>query len=134
MSRIRAAWALLLILGVACAPRPTPLRAVPDGEHLRVTLEYQGDALSLSLVGDFNGWDPTAHPFEETAPRLWRCSLSLAPGRYAYLLRLERPEGIVLVTDPLNPRHLKDGSGLELSLMELDDSSVDASPPVRPLR
>jgi len=134
MSRIRSALALLLLLSAACAPRPTPLRAIPDGERLLVTLEYQGEALSLSLVGDFNGWDPTVHPFEEAAPRLWRCSLSLEPGSYAYLLRLERPEGVALITDPLNHRHVRDGGGQELSLMELGDPAVDDSPSGRPRR
>ena len=130
MKRAPAAILMLAVLAVlaSCAPRPAPLRVTRNGETLQVALEYRGDALALSLVGDFNGWDPTAHSFHEISPRLWRCDLDLAPGRYAYLFRLERREGIILLTDPLNPLHMRDGAGVELSVMDLSASIVDNGP------
>ncbi len=40
-------------------------------------------AASVSLVGDFNDWDPARSPMQ-TAHGVWATVVSLAPGRYRY--------------------------------------------------
>lgn len=40
-------------------------------------------AASVSLVGDFNDWDPKRSPMQ-TAQGVWATVLRLAPGRYRY--------------------------------------------------
>src|SRR4051794_29733358 len=40
-------------------------------------------AASVSLVGDFNDWDPKRSPMQ-TAQGVWATALRLAPGRYRY--------------------------------------------------
>ena len=42
------------------------------------------DARRISLVGDFNGWSPTANPLTRTANGVWTVEVSLTPGRHAY--------------------------------------------------
>ena len=45
-------------------------------------------ARSVSLVGDFNQWDPAAHPMKQMPDRAWLLTLELKHGhhRYAFLV------------------------------------------------
>ncbi len=45
-------------------------------------------AQSVSLVGDFNGWDPGAHPMKQGPDRAWQLFMDLKHGhhRYAFLV------------------------------------------------
>jgi len=45
-------------------------------------------AKSVSLVGDFNGWNPAAHPMKQTPDRSWLLNVELKHGhhRYAFLV------------------------------------------------
>jgi hypothetical protein len=72
-------------------------RAVPVALALQLA-----NAKSVSVVGDFNGWDPTATPMERVAGTgTWSATLLAKPGRhtYAYLV-----DGSTLVADPRAPR------------------------------
>ncbi len=40
----------------------------------------------VALVGSFNRWDTAAHRLELGPDDVWRIALTLAPGRYPYLL------------------------------------------------
>ncbi len=42
------------------------------------------DAKSVYLVGDFNDWDPTAHPMRQQADGSWLLQVSLLHGRHQY--------------------------------------------------
>ena len=46
------------------------------------------DARTVSLVGDFNDWDPRATPLTRTGDGVWSAVVQLRPGtvRYAYLV------------------------------------------------
>ncbi len=46
------------------------------------------EAKSVSLVGDFNQWDPAAHPMKRMPDRAWMISMELPHGhhRYAFLV------------------------------------------------
>ena len=42
-------------------------------------------AVTVTLVGDFNGWNPTALPMRRSASGdTWEVEIGLAPGRYTY--------------------------------------------------
>ena len=42
-------------------------------------------AVTVTLVGDFNGWDPRALPMRRSANgETWEVEVGLAPGRYTY--------------------------------------------------
>ncbi len=45
-------------------------------------------ARSVSLVGDFNGWDPKVHPMKQMPDRAWMLTVDLKHGhhRYAFLV------------------------------------------------
>lgn len=45
-------------------------------------------AQSVSLVGDFNQWDPNAHPMKQMPDRAWLLNVPLKHGhhRYAFLV------------------------------------------------
>jgi len=41
-------------------------------------------AESVSLVGDFNNWDPVSHSMKKDKKGVWKVSLNLGPGIYQY--------------------------------------------------
>jgi 1,4-alpha-glucan branching enzyme len=41
-------------------------------------------ATSVSLAGDFNDWNTTAHPMKRDKEGIWKASLNLAQGTYEY--------------------------------------------------
>ncbi len=60
-------------------------------------------ARSVTLVGDFNGWSPAAHPMKQMPDKAWLLTVELKHGhhRYAFLvdgqLTLDpRAQGITL--------------------------------------
>src|SRR5437773_9867702 len=50
-------------------------------------------ATSVSLVGDFNDWDPKRSPMR-TANGIWATVVQLSPGRYRYAYLLTAPYGL----------------------------------------
>ena len=42
------------------------------------------EAQRVQLAGDFNSWDPNAHPLKRTSGERWEIRLNLSPGRYEY--------------------------------------------------
>lgn len=45
-------------------------------------------ARSVSVVGDFNGWNPSANPMKQMPDKAWQLTVSLKHGhhRYAFLV------------------------------------------------
>ncbi|MBC8094372.1 MAG: isoamylase early set domain-containing protein [Akkermansiaceae bacterium] len=41
-------------------------------------------AREVWLVGDFNGWDPSALPMKKNADGRWHVTVALRPGRHEY--------------------------------------------------
>jgi hypothetical protein len=58
------------------------------------------DAARVSLVGDFNGWDPHATPLARSEDGTWAATVPLAPGRHAYAYVVNDSHW---VTDPRVP-------------------------------
>ncbi len=55
----------------------------------------------VSLIGDFNGWDPTAAPLTRAAGSgLWSVTLPLTPGRHTYAFLVDDSS---FVLDPRAP-------------------------------
>ena len=54
--------------------------------HLPVRFAVEApNAVHVSIVGDFNGWNPAGLPMHRQADgRTWEVEVGLAPGRYAY--------------------------------------------------
>lgn len=69
---------------------PGPLRMPAPKKTLRGVnfVCTAPQAQSVSLVGDFNGWDPLAHPMRRMPDRAWFLLVELPHGhhRYAFLV------------------------------------------------
>jgi len=75
-----------------------------------VRLLYVPDELgieTISVVGDFNGWDPTSTPLRKQNG-VWSTILALPPGTYEYMFVVN---GERWTTDPLALRTREDGFG-----------------------
>lgn len=70
-------------------------------------------AASVSLVGDFNDWDPTRSPMR-TAQGIWATVVPLAPGRYRYAFLVN---GVEWRADPAAPTALDDEFGAPSSVV-----------------
>jgi 1,4-alpha-glucan branching enzyme len=70
-------------------------------------------AQSVSLVGDFNGWNPQANPMRQMPDRSWLLSVELKHGhhRYAFLV-----DG-VLTLDPRGQGITRNDQGERVSLV-----------------
>lgn len=114
--------------GQVAAPPPAAEPTPPAGRHLAeqarragsplataegVWFFYQGDAATVTVAGDWNGWSPVADPLEPLAGTdLWAGRLPLPPeGLLNYRLVVDgQPR-----TDPWNP-HRTAAMGLEFSV------------------
>ena len=70
-------------------------------------------ASSVSLVGDFNDWDPARSPMQ-TAQGVWATTVPLAPGRYRYAFLVN---GVEWRADPGAPRARDDEFGTPNSVI-----------------
>ena len=70
-------------------------------------------AASVSLVGDFNDWDPARAPMQ-TAHGVWATVLPLAPGRYRYAFLVN---GVEWRADPGAPSATDDEFGAPSSVV-----------------
>jgi 1,4-alpha-glucan branching enzyme len=81
--------------------------------NARVFVCNAPEAKHVSLVGDFNKWDPKAHPMERGPDGAWIIRLDIRHGhhRYAYLVDSE------LVLDPQAMGVARDDQGRRVSLI-----------------
>ncbi|MBN1835941.1 MAG: hypothetical protein JW820_08820 [Spirochaetales bacterium] len=91
----------------------------PGRDEVLVRFELVApEARSVSLVGDFNGWDPRRLPMKDaTGQGLWQASVRLKRGSvytYNFLMDSQR-----WVADPTSLRQVDDGFGGTSSLLEL---------------
>lgn len=72
-------------------------------------------ASRVSLVGDFNNWDPSATPLERVSSAgRWEAVLSLTPGRYQFTYVVD---GSLWVRDPGLPQATGDDFGQPTSVI-----------------
>ena len=62
-------------------------------------LAYFHGATTVSLVGDFNNWDPQRHPMKKDEEGNWKKYLLLYPGIYEYKFKVNDS----WQNDPENP-------------------------------
>jgi 1,4-alpha-glucan branching enzyme len=71
-------------------------------------------ATTVSIVGDFNGWDPVALPMRRSADGMrWEVDVVLPPGRYSYAFVVDGR----LSPDPRAPRAASDDFGIPNSIL-----------------
>ena len=96
--------------GITAAPAAPPTGTRPV--HLRLAAPASS---RVTVVGDFNDWDPAGTPLRPTGDRgIWTVELRLKPGRYhyAFLIDGRRWEG-----DPSEPRAPESDFGAPVSVL-----------------
>lgn len=64
-------------------------------------------ASNVSIVGDFNNWNPASHNMTKKAGGVWSINLNLSEGKYHYKFVVDGN----WITDPNNPDTIDDGFG-----------------------
>jgi hypothetical protein len=104
----------------AVASAPTSLRPAADVESDSRPVPKQfvlqnTSAKRVSLVGDFNNWNPAAAPLaRDPASGIWTTVVPIAPGRHVYGFMIDDS---VLVLDPRAPKTKDPSLGVEGSVI-----------------
>jgi malto-oligosyltrehalose trehalohydrolase len=78
-----------------------PAGAAPWGDNLVSFALFAPFKQEVSVIGDFNDWNPDATPMELQADGLWVAEVSLSRGQHAYQFVLNRhSEQRVTIADP----------------------------------
>ena len=57
----------------------------PKGNLRKVKFSFESTAArEVFLLGDFNNWDPKAHPMRQDENGKWNRTVMLPPGKYEY--------------------------------------------------
>jgi hypothetical protein len=90
---------------------------VPAVMPVRFTYQAPG-ASTVSIVGDFNQWNPQALPLRRSADgTMWEVEVTLQPGRYTYAFMVDG----VLARDPSAPQ-VRDDFGATNSVVMVKGS------------
>lgn len=92
---------------VGAASEPTVL--------VRLVL-LEPSAQSVSVAGDFNGWNPIQTPLQRSTTGLWTATIALKPGRYEYMFVID---GKRWIADPLATEDAVDGFGARNAVLDV---------------
>ncbi len=76
----------------------------------------QPGARTVEAAGDFNGWNPTRTPLEQTSNGAWTVTIPLQPGRYEYMYVVD---GQQWIADPFAAEQNNDGFGSQNAVLEV---------------
>lgn len=76
----------------------------------------QPGAQSVSVAGDFNGWNPEQTKLERSEGGIWTATIPLKPGRYQYMFVID---GKQWIADPLASEASGDGFGSENAVLDV---------------
>src|SRR5574341_199836 len=100
------------VLGAVLVARPWTRADRPDVFQFVLVAPQ---AASVSLVGDFNDWDPARSPMRTAGSRgIWATVVQLAPGRYRYAFLVN---GVEWRADRGAPRAMDDEFGTPSSVV-----------------
>jgi 1,4-alpha-glucan branching enzyme len=90
-------------------PAKTPARKKPvTPKTKQVTFQWTvTEANAVTVVGDFNAWDPHARPLRKGKEGRWQVILRLKPGTYEYMFVVDGEWR----EDPLNPNRIPNPHG-----------------------
>lgn len=111
--RPAAAPAVAAAPAASTLPRAAHVTSTPTVTRLTHFALLAPDARSVTLVGDFNNWDPTATPLRRV-DGTWHVDIPLAAGRHAYAFVVDGGEW---VPDPAAPREQDSDFGRSNSLL-----------------
>lgn len=76
----------------------------------------QPGAKVVQAAGDFNGWNPSRTPLEQTSEGAWTVTLPLEPGRYEYQFVVD---GERWIGDPFAVEQSNDGFGSRNAVLDV---------------
>jgi hypothetical protein len=89
-------------------PMPDPLNGPPES----LSFSFKGPpGETVTVAGNFNGWDPFMYELKESPPGVYTLNLPLPPGKYQYVF-FHRGERYL---DPYNPRRIYSRDGTAAS-------------------
>jgi hypothetical protein len=101
---------------------PPPVAVAPVAAQQMTRFVFNAESASrVTIVGDFNDWDPDASPLQEMGKGVWTITIPLAPGRYQYTFVVD---GTSWVADPGAPRTLEDDFGQPNSIITVGDATT----------
>lgn len=93
---------------------PGPHRLAPKRTLRTVNfICHAPQARSVSLVGDFNRWDPKAHPMKQMPDKAWMIQVELPHGHHRYAFWVDG----VLTLDPRAQGITRNEKGERVSLV-----------------
>jgi hypothetical protein len=110
---VAAGIAAIFALGVLVGRRTGGQSGASELRSVEFVLRTAADS-TVTLVGDFNDWDPRATPLRPAADSIWSVVVPLRPGRYRYTFVVD---GTQWRRDPSAPRALEDDFGTPTSVI-----------------
>jgi anti-sigma factor RsiW len=99
------------------ADAPPPISAPVQAPVVLVRLVVvQPGAKVVQAAGDFNGWNPSRTPLEQTVEGAWTVTLPLEPGRYEYQFVVD---GERWIGDPFAVEQSNDGFGSRNAVLDV---------------
>lgn len=107
------------IVEVPVGQAPVQTIASPANPEPKVFVRLvllQPEAQSVSVAGDFNGWNPGQTKLERSEGGVWTATIPLRPGRYQYMFVID---GKQWIADPLAGEASGDGFGSENAVLDV---------------
>jgi len=119
-----AVWALVQvrperIVEVPVAATPAQTVSLGSGQETKVYVRLvllQPEARSVSVAGDFNGWNPGQTKMERSEGGMWTATIALKPGRYQYMFVVD---GKQWIADPFAVDGAGDGFGSQNAVLDV---------------
>ena len=104
---------------VPVAGSQTQSASLVSGQETKVFVRLvllQPGARSVSVAGDFNGWNPGQTQLERSEGGMWTATIALKPGRYQYMFVID---GKQWIADPLAAEGAGDGFGAQNAVLDV---------------
>ncbi|MFH1288480.1 MAG: isoamylase early set domain-containing protein [bacterium] len=118
LRNVAAGLFLIILIGIGVFLFPKNRLNSADIINVKFQLEMpvRNNIQTISLAGDFNGWDTKVMMLNLTDNNKWTINVPLKKGRYQYMFVID---GGKWMPDPAAKRLIADGFGGENSLLEL---------------
>ncbi|MEW6089099.1 MAG: zf-HC2 domain-containing protein [bacterium] len=116
---VAVAFSLVLLMGISLYLFPRNRFSGAEVINVKFQLELPGNyngINTISLAGDFNGWDTKAMMLNPDGDNKWAIDVPLKKGRYQYMFVID---GKRWMPDPGAKKFIDDGFGGKNSLLEL---------------
>lgn len=107
------------IVEAPVASAPVQQVAMGSAQETKVFVRLvllQPGARSVSVAGDFNGWNPSQTKLDRTEGGMWTATIALKPGRYQYMFVID---GKQWIADPLAVEGTGDGFGSQNAVLDV---------------